>query len=152
MAKLVIDGKEHGIHGFVVQLRSLKDHSTVPGELYEHTFLLFKIDPINQVHKIRPRSGGYRKKIWIRRNRQRLFKIQQTTNTANAHAHAVCARYCRWQIWAGGQRASHVRGHVADARHVASAGRLLFVRVHHNRHQIQLREKANTKHWRVHLH
>jgi alkylation response protein AidB-like acyl-CoA dehydrogenase len=30
MAKLVIDGKEHGIHAFVVQLRSLDDHSVRP--------------------------------------------------------------------------------------------------------------------------
>jgi len=32
MAKLIIDGKEHGIHAFVIQLRSLNDHSIVPGK------------------------------------------------------------------------------------------------------------------------
>jgi acyl-CoA oxidase len=30
MAQLVIDGKEHGLHGFIVQLRSLEDHEIVP--------------------------------------------------------------------------------------------------------------------------
>ena len=30
MAKLVIDGQEHGIHAFLVQLRSLEDHSVMP--------------------------------------------------------------------------------------------------------------------------
>lgn len=30
MAQLIIDGKDHGLHGFVVQLRSLKDHSVMP--------------------------------------------------------------------------------------------------------------------------
>ena len=33
MAKLIIEEKEHGIHAFLVQLRSLKDHSVVPGIL-----------------------------------------------------------------------------------------------------------------------
>jgi len=32
MAKLIIDGKEHGIHAFVIQLRSLNDHSIVSGK------------------------------------------------------------------------------------------------------------------------
>ena len=31
MANLVIDGVSHGIHGFIVQLRSLEDHSLMPG-------------------------------------------------------------------------------------------------------------------------
>lgn len=31
MAKLVIDGKDHGIQAFVVQLRSLKDHRLLKG-------------------------------------------------------------------------------------------------------------------------
>jgi acyl-CoA oxidase len=31
MAKLIIDDKDHGIHGFVVQLRSLEDHKVLPG-------------------------------------------------------------------------------------------------------------------------
>ncbi|RNA34484.1 peroxisomal acyl-coenzyme A oxidase 1 isoform X2 [Brachionus plicatilis] len=31
MAKLIIDGTDHGIHAFVVQLRSLIDHKVVPG-------------------------------------------------------------------------------------------------------------------------
>jgi acyl-CoA oxidase len=31
MAKLIIDQKECGIHAFVVQLRSLEDHSVVAG-------------------------------------------------------------------------------------------------------------------------
>ena len=31
MAKLIIDQNDHGIHAFVVQLRSLKNHSPVPG-------------------------------------------------------------------------------------------------------------------------
>lgn len=31
MAKLIIDNREHGIHAFVVQLRSLKDHRVLPG-------------------------------------------------------------------------------------------------------------------------
>lgn len=31
MAKLIIDGKEYGIHAFVVQLRSLQNHRVVPG-------------------------------------------------------------------------------------------------------------------------
>lgn len=31
MAKLLIDGKEYGIHAFVVQLRSLDTHRVVPG-------------------------------------------------------------------------------------------------------------------------
>ncbi|CAF0957540.1 unnamed protein product [Brachionus calyciflorus] len=31
MAKLIIDNKEHGIHAFVVQLRSLENHRPVPG-------------------------------------------------------------------------------------------------------------------------
>ena len=37
MAKLIIDGKEHGIHAFVVQLRSLDNHAPLPGFL-----ILFK--------------------------------------------------------------------------------------------------------------
>ena len=32
MAKLIIDDKEYGIHAFVIQLRSLKDHSVLPGK------------------------------------------------------------------------------------------------------------------------
>jgi acyl-CoA oxidase len=32
MAKLIIDGKEHGIHAFVIQLRSLENHQAVPGK------------------------------------------------------------------------------------------------------------------------
>jgi hypothetical protein len=31
MAKLIIDGKEHGIHAFIVQLRSLENHKVIPG-------------------------------------------------------------------------------------------------------------------------
>ena len=31
MAKLVLDGQEHGIHAFIVQLRSLENHKVVPG-------------------------------------------------------------------------------------------------------------------------
>ncbi len=31
MAKLIIEGKEHGIHAFVVQLRSIKDHTLLKG-------------------------------------------------------------------------------------------------------------------------
>jgi len=31
MAKLIIDGKDYGVQGFVVQLRSLKDHKSLPG-------------------------------------------------------------------------------------------------------------------------
>ncbi|CAN6460260.1 unnamed protein product [Victoria cruziana] len=30
-ARLIIDGEEHGINGFIVQLRSLEDHSPLPG-------------------------------------------------------------------------------------------------------------------------
>lgn len=30
-ARLIIDGKEHGVHGFIVQLRSLDDHLPLPG-------------------------------------------------------------------------------------------------------------------------
>ncbi|KAG6501311.1 hypothetical protein ZIOFF_041190 [Zingiber officinale] len=30
-ARLIIDGKDHGINGFIVQLRSLDDHSPLPG-------------------------------------------------------------------------------------------------------------------------
>lgn len=30
MAQLIIDGKAHGLHGFIVQLRSLEDHKVVP--------------------------------------------------------------------------------------------------------------------------
>ncbi|KAL2903035.1 Peroxisomal acyl-coenzyme A oxidase 1 [Bienertia sinuspersici] len=30
-ARLMIDGKEHGVHGFIVQLRSLDDHLPLPG-------------------------------------------------------------------------------------------------------------------------
>ncbi|XP_068635662.1 peroxisomal acyl-coenzyme A oxidase 1-like [Aristolochia californica] len=30
-AKLIIDGTEHGVNGFIVQLRSLEDHSPLPG-------------------------------------------------------------------------------------------------------------------------
>ncbi|KAJ8774314.1 hypothetical protein K2173_011117 [Erythroxylum novogranatense] len=30
-ARLVINGKEHGVHGFIVQLRSLDDHLPLPG-------------------------------------------------------------------------------------------------------------------------
>ncbi|KAL6585814.1 acyl-coenzyme A oxidase [Orobanche minor] len=30
-ARLIIDGKDHGIHGFIVQLRSLEDHRPLPG-------------------------------------------------------------------------------------------------------------------------
>ena len=33
MAKLIIDGTDHGIQAFVVQLRSLEDHKTLPGKL-----------------------------------------------------------------------------------------------------------------------
>ena len=31
MAQLYIEGKHHGLHGFIVPLRSLKDHSPLPG-------------------------------------------------------------------------------------------------------------------------
>lgn len=31
MAKLIIDGKDYGIHAFVVQLRSFENHTVVPG-------------------------------------------------------------------------------------------------------------------------
>ena len=31
MAKLIIDEKEHGIHAFIIQLRSLVNHSILPG-------------------------------------------------------------------------------------------------------------------------
>jgi acyl-CoA oxidase len=31
MAKIVIDNKEHGIHAFLVQLRSLENHKIMPG-------------------------------------------------------------------------------------------------------------------------
>ncbi|KAK6157947.1 hypothetical protein DH2020_005261 [Rehmannia glutinosa] len=30
-ARLIIDGKDHGVHGFIVQLRSLEDHRPLPG-------------------------------------------------------------------------------------------------------------------------
>ncbi|CAK9173271.1 unnamed protein product [Ilex paraguariensis] len=30
-ARLILDGEDHGIHGFLVQLRSLDDHSPLPG-------------------------------------------------------------------------------------------------------------------------
>nr|AQZ55555.1 acyl-CoA-oxidase-1 [Mangifera indica] len=30
-ARLITDGKDHGVHGFIVQLRSLDDHSPLPG-------------------------------------------------------------------------------------------------------------------------
>ncbi|KAK6947544.1 Acyl-CoA oxidase, C-terminal [Dillenia turbinata] len=30
-ARLIVDGKEHGVHGFIVQLRSLDDHQPLPG-------------------------------------------------------------------------------------------------------------------------
>ncbi|XP_058104382.1 peroxisomal acyl-coenzyme A oxidase 1-like [Magnolia sinica] len=30
-ARLITDGREHGVHGFIVQLRSLDDHSPLPG-------------------------------------------------------------------------------------------------------------------------
>ncbi|KAL3615602.1 acyl-coenzyme A oxidase [Castilleja foliolosa] len=30
-ARLVLDGKDHGVHGFIVQLRSLEDHKPLPG-------------------------------------------------------------------------------------------------------------------------
>jgi acyl-CoA oxidase len=33
MAKLIIDGNDHGIQAFVVQLRSLEDHKTLPGKI-----------------------------------------------------------------------------------------------------------------------
>jgi acyl-CoA oxidase len=31
MARLIIGGKDHGVHAFMVQLRSLKDFKPVPG-------------------------------------------------------------------------------------------------------------------------
>ena len=31
LAQLVIDGERHGMHPFMVQLRSLEDHSPMPG-------------------------------------------------------------------------------------------------------------------------
>ena len=31
MANLIIDGTSHGLHGFVVQLRSIEDHRVLPG-------------------------------------------------------------------------------------------------------------------------
>ncbi|KAI7989167.1 Peroxisomal acyl-coenzyme A oxidase 1 [Camellia lanceoleosa] len=30
-ARLITDGRDHGVHGFIVQLRSLEDHSPLPG-------------------------------------------------------------------------------------------------------------------------
>ncbi|KAK9274523.1 hypothetical protein L1049_021772 [Liquidambar formosana] len=30
-ARLITDGRDHGVHGFIVQLRSLDDHSSLPG-------------------------------------------------------------------------------------------------------------------------
>ena len=32
MARLITRGKDHGIHAFLVQIRSLDDHSVMPGE------------------------------------------------------------------------------------------------------------------------
>ena len=32
VAKLITKGKDHGIHHFVVQLRSLEDHTPLPGQ------------------------------------------------------------------------------------------------------------------------
>jgi alkylation response protein AidB-like acyl-CoA dehydrogenase len=31
MARLITGGRDHGIHAFIVQLRSLEDHSVLPG-------------------------------------------------------------------------------------------------------------------------
>jgi len=31
MAKLIINGKQRGVQAFLVQIRSLKDHSVMPG-------------------------------------------------------------------------------------------------------------------------
>jgi alkylation response protein AidB-like acyl-CoA dehydrogenase len=54
MAKLVINGKEHGVHAFLVQLRSLDDHTLIPGletgdigkklgfDAVDNGFLIFK--------------------------------------------------------------------------------------------------------------
>ena len=33
MANLIVDGKDHGMHAFIVQLRSLEDYTHMPGEL-----------------------------------------------------------------------------------------------------------------------
>ncbi len=31
MARLITKGKDHGVHPFIVQLRSLEDHTPLPG-------------------------------------------------------------------------------------------------------------------------
>lgn len=43
MAKLIIDGTDHGIHAFVVQLRSLIDHKVVPGTWYKNLITYIKL-------------------------------------------------------------------------------------------------------------
>ncbi len=32
MARLITKGKDHGVHPFIVQLRSLNDHTPLPGK------------------------------------------------------------------------------------------------------------------------
>lgn len=34
MARLIINGKDYGIHAFIVQLRALKDHMPLPGTYF----------------------------------------------------------------------------------------------------------------------
>lgn len=64
MAKLVIDGKEHGIHAFLVQLRSLENHRVMPGielgdigkkfgfESHDNAFVKFNKMRIPRLHML----------------------------------------------------------------------------------------------------
>ena len=39
MARLITKGKDYGMHPFIVQLRSLKDHTPLPGTYVQDIFM-----------------------------------------------------------------------------------------------------------------
>ena len=40
LARLITRGKDHGIHTFIVQIRSLKDHTPLPGTVHAHVWVI----------------------------------------------------------------------------------------------------------------
>jgi acyl-CoA oxidase len=71
MAKLIVDNKEHGIHAFVVQLRSLVDHKPVEG---------LEVGDIGRKYGYDPIDNGYMKfnKVRIPRHHM-LMRFAQVT-------------------------------------------------------------------------
>ncbi len=53
MARLIIDGKDHGVHGFIMQIRSLEDGKPLPGiELGDIGYLILLLELIRMKHRL----------------------------------------------------------------------------------------------------